>query len=162
MRPSSFIPYRQGPLQTRNAKGVTDFLRLHDKMASLLPVATRLGALQKDCAAALPAMFEACAVLSCESDRLVLAVPNSAMAGKLKQQLPKLLDRLRSRGWQVIAIRLKVQVIQEIAKIETTKQLALPPIAISALSSLDSALDDSPRNKGIKAVLGAMLRRHQA
>lgn len=160
MRSSSFVPYQQGTRQTRTAKGAADFLRAHDKMASILPTVTRMAALQKDCAATLPAMFDSCTVLSFESDQLVLAIPNAAIASKLKQQLPKLQDSLRKRGWQVIAIRLKVQVTQEIAKMETPKQLRLPSDAVSALAALDNELDDSPQNKDLKAALNAMLQRH--
>ena len=161
MRTSSFIPYQQGTQQHRTAKGATDFLRAHDKMAAIMPTVTRIAALQKDCAALLPAMFDSCFVLSFEADNLVLAIPNAAIASKLKQQLPKLQDSLRKRGWQVIAIRLKVQVIQKIAKKEISKQLTLPSGAISALATLENTLEDSPTNSALKAALGAMLRRHR-
>ncbi len=161
MRSSSFVPYRQGTRQTPSAKGAADFLRANDKMASILPTVTRMAALQKDCAATLPAMFDSCTVLSFESDRLVLAIPNAAIASKLKQQLPKLQESLHIRGWQVIAIRLKVQVTQGIAKKETLKQLTLPFHAVSALATLENTLEDSPRNHALKAALAAMLQRHR-
>jgi len=38
-----------------------------------------------------------------------LLVPNGAAAAKLRQLLPALQAHLRSKGWQVNAIRLKVQ-----------------------------------------------------
>lgn len=162
IRSSSFIPYQQGTQQKRTAKGAADFLRAHDKMAAIMPTVTRIAALQKDCAAALPAMFDSCYVLSFEADNLVLAVPNAAIASKLKHQLPKLQDSLHKRGWQVIAIRLKVQVIQEMPKPEKSKQLILPSGAISALATLENSLEDSPSNKALKVALGAMLNRHHA
>ena len=161
MRSSSFIPYQQGTRQKQAAKGAADFLRAHDKMASILPTVTRLAALQADCAAIFPTMFNSCTVLSYESEQLVLAIPNAAIASKLKQQLPKLQDTLCKRGWQVIAIRLKVQVSQEIIKKETLKQLQLPTRAVSALASLGQELEDTPQNKTLKAALEAMVRRHQ-
>ncbi|MFI4938796.1 MAG: DciA family protein [Burkholderiales bacterium] len=162
LRSSSFIPYQPGARQSQTVKGAVDFLRIHDKMASILPTATRMAALQKDCAAILSSMFNTCTVLSFESGQLVLAVPNAAIASKLKQQLPKLQDSLRQCGWQVSAIRLKVQVIQEIAKKETVKQLKLPSHALSALATLGNALEDSPRNAALKATLNAMLQHHRA
>jgi hypothetical protein len=160
MRSSSFIPYQQGTRQTQTVKGAADFLRAHDKMASILPTVTRMAALQADCATALPAMFNYCTVLSYETEQLVLATPNAAIASKLKQQLPKLQDALRKRGWQISAIRLKVQVPQEIVKKEIVKQLQLPSHAVSALANLDSALEDTLQNKTLKAALATMVRRH--
>jgi len=158
-RSSSFIPYH-GTQQQRTAQGAADFLRANDKMAAIMPTVTRIAALQKDCAATLPTMFDSCSVLSFEADQLVLAIPNAAIASKLKQQLPKLQDNLRKRGWQVIAIRLKVQLIQEINKTKTPKQLSLPTRAISAFAALENTLENSPTNSALKAALGAMLKRH--
>src|SRR5471030_2947481 len=45
-------------LKRRTAVGATDFLRRDDKLAALLPAIERMATLQKDCAAALPSMFQ--------------------------------------------------------------------------------------------------------
>jgi hypothetical protein len=156
--PSSFIPYR--PKVRATTKGAADFLQLHDKMAVLLPTVTRMVALQKDCAATLPAMFDTCAVLQFESGQLVLSTPTAALAAKLKQQLPKLQEGLLQRGWQISAIRLKVQLVNNREKPVLSKQLTLPGQAIAALANLDSTLEDSPRNEALKAAITAMMRRH--
>ena len=161
MHPSSFTPYQQGTRPTRTAKGAADFLRAHDKMASILPTVTRMAALQKDCAATLPTMFDACAVLLFEAGQLVLSTPNAALAAKLKQQLPKLQDSLLKRGWQVSAIRLKVQVTKNHDKSIPSKRLSLPAQAVSALAALGNTLEDSPRNEALKAALNAMVQRHR-
>ncbi|MBS0307872.1 MAG: hypothetical protein JSS58_02770, partial [Proteobacteria bacterium] len=79
-------------------------------MRTLLPTVTRMAALQKSCETALPVLFESCSVVQYDADQLVLACPNAALASKLKQQLPKLQCDLIRQGWQVNAIRLKVQV----------------------------------------------------
>ena len=160
MRSSSFIPYQQGARPKNSVKGATDFLRAHDKMAALLPNITRMAALQKDCAATLPVMFEACSVLQFESGQLVLAIPNAALASKLKQQLPKLQDTLLKRGWQISAIRLKVQVTKSPEKSVTSKSLVLPGQALSALSMLGETLEDTPRNDALKTAIRAMVGRH--
>ena len=160
MRSSSFIPYRPSA-RPKTAKGAADFLQSHDKMATILPTVTRMAALQKDCAAILPAMFDACTVLQFEADQLVLSTPNAALAAKLKQQLPKLQDSLLKRGWQVNAIRLKVQVAKIIEKSRTSKQLTLPAQAVSALTELGSTLENSPRNSALRAAISAMVRRHR-
>ena len=91
---------------------MAEFLGAHDKLGALLPAAARMAQLQKECARNLPAMFDACAVVQFASGQLVLAVPNAALAAKLKQQLPKLQESLCRLGWQVNAVRLKVQAVR--------------------------------------------------
>src|SRR3990167_4467553 len=125
-RSPSSTQAKQGHGPAASARGATDFLRANEKMAAILPAVTRMAAMQKDCAAALPAMFNDCAVLQFTSDRLLLATPNAAVAAKLKQQLPKLQDFLIKRGWQVSAICLKVQAGKNIEKTSHPKQLTLP------------------------------------
>lgn len=44
-----------------------------------------------------------------ESDAWCLLVPNSAVAAKLRQTLPALCAHLRSKGWDVNTIRVKVK-----------------------------------------------------
>src|SRR4051794_26402534 len=113
IRAPSFVTYPSHPRARAAAKttrDATDFLRSHEQMASLLPAATRMIALQKDCGLIHPALLDTCAVAQFESGQLVLLTPNAAIAAKLKQQLPKLQEGLLKRGWQVNAIRLKVQV----------------------------------------------------
>jgi hypothetical protein len=131
-------------------------------MAALLPALARLTALQNDCAAALPDMFAVCSVMRYDSGELVVSVPSAALAAKLKQKLPKLQDALVQRGWQITALRVKVQVAQNVDKSMTSKQqLKLPVKAVSALSELEQALTPSPRNAELKAALTAMVRRHR-
>jgi hypothetical protein len=160
--PPSYQPAaRSARNSMQTTKGVTDFLRAHDKMAPLLPTITRMAALQKDCAALLPAIFEKSAVVQFESGQLVLSVPNAALAAKLKQQLPKLQDGLQKRNWQVSSIRLKLQPGNISVKKCYTKQLALPAQALSAMAVLNMTLEDSPRNDALKAAITAMLNRHR-
>lgn len=161
---SSYTPYQRSARPGQSARaplGAVDFLRVDDKMAALMPTVTRMAALQKDCAAALPAMFEACAILQFESGELVLSTPNAALAAKLKQQLPKLQDLLHKRGWQVNAIRLKVQVIKSLDKARLAKQATLSETARSALAVLADTLESSPRNATLIAALEAMAQRNR-
>lgn len=130
-------------------------------MAALLPAVTRLVALQNDCLAILPALFDKCSVMQFETENLVLSAPNAALATKLRQQLPQLQASLLKRGWQVSAIRIKVQVGKISYKEPPQKQLVLPTKAISALASLKDSLEDSPHNQSLKTALAAMLHRHR-
>ena len=147
------------PARNSFATGAADFLRVHDNMAAILPTLTRLIALKKDCMANLPAMFDVCDVLQFDAGQLILATPNGALATKLKQQLPKLQEQLIKLGWQVSAIRLKVQVTKIPEKSTYSKQLTLPSRAVSAFAELGAALEESPRNAALKAALDAMVRR---
>lgn len=159
MRPSSFTPFKQSKPSAKTAKGAAEFLRSHDKMAALMPSITRMAALQKDCAEALPAMFVHCAVLQFDTEQLILSVPNAALATRLKQQLPKLQEKLQQRGWQINSIRLKVQVSKIAVNTTLSRQLSLPPLAVSAFSELDTALEDSPRNQALKTALTSLIQR---
>lgn len=149
---------------TKNRKTsieATDFLRRNDKMAALLPTAMRMASLQKDCADALPPMFGTCDVLSFEDAQLVLAVPSSAMAAKLKQQLPKLQLALHKRGWKIDAIKLKVQVTRSIPPVVHTRQLVLPQTAINAFDQLGDTLAPTAQNATLIAALKAMAARRR-
>ena len=143
---------------TEKVTGAIDFLQSHHKMAHLLPTVSRLLALQKDCATILPAMFNACQVLNLEAGQLVIATPNAALASKLKQQLPKIQNDLLKLGWQVNAIRLKVQVPQPNSVATTLPKRHLSPEALNAFAALGAVLDDAPQNAALKAAVLALAR----
>jgi hypothetical protein len=56
-----------------------------------------------------PAMRSAVQAGPIEADQWCLLANNSAVAAKLRQLQPSLLAALQARGWQVNAIRIKVQ-----------------------------------------------------
>jgi hypothetical protein len=95
-----------------------------------------------------------------ESGQLTVTTPNAAIAAKLKQQLPKLQTYLTKCGWQVSAIRLKVQVSNTLEKVNVSKTLTLPQQAISALAALGKELEETPRNEALKKAISEMLKRH--
>lgn len=160
-RLSSFTAGYPAARRPENAKGAADFLRADDKMSAILPAAMRMAALQKDCADILPAMFENCAILQFESAQLVLSTPTAALAARLKQQLPKLQATLQGRGWQVNAIRLKVQVTAGLQKAVLPKQAILPGMAVTAFAVLEGSIEKTARNEGLIAAIAAMVRRHK-
>ena len=160
LRPSQFLSVQ--PKQSgHKPRDASEFLQSNDGLAALLPAVARMTALQKDCAALLPAMFEACDVLQYDADQLVLSTPNAALAAKLKQQLPKLQAHLVKGGWQVNAIRIKVQVNKPRARDVFVKQIHLPPQALSALDQLGKTLENSPQNQTLIAALQSLVARHR-
>lgn len=150
-----------GTKPRRTSLDATDFLKRHDKMAALLPTAMRMASLQSDCAKSLPPMFGNCDVLSFDDALLVLATPSSAVAAKLKQQLPKLQAALQQRGWQVVDIKLKVQVTRSIPPVVHTRQLVLPTSAKSAFEELGDALAPTEQNATLIAAVKAMAERRR-
>lgn len=160
MRPSSFIPFRPPSASPRATQGAADFLRAHDRIAPLLSAVARLAALQEDCSRALPAMFAQCTVLQLDAEgQMTVAVPNAALAARLKQQLPKLQAAMLQQGWQVKTIRLKVQIGKIAEKPAVRGRQDLPAHALSAFAALRTVLDDSPRNQALKDAVDSLLRR---
>lgn len=155
-----FQSNRLGKKSASRVTAVTDFLRTNDKMATLLPAVMRLAKLQEECSAVLPALFDACSVMRFDGDQLTIGVPNAALAAKLKQQLPKLQDGLLQRGWQVNAIRIKVQVRKIGEKPIRQKEIAMPNKALSAFENLRDTLGKSPGNQALTEALSNLLNRY--
>jgi hypothetical protein len=150
-----------GTRTPRSMPGITDLLRGATGIAALLPMANKMARLQADCAAALPAMFGQCDILRFEEGNLTLAVGNAAIAAKLKQQVPKLQTSLRQRGWQVEAVKLKVQMARVTPPEQVMRSLELPNAALSAFEELSTTLPDTPQNQTLIAALKAMAARRR-
>ena len=145
-----------GTRDRRTAFGATDFLRSNERLAALLPAAMRIGNLQKDVRVILPPMYGGCDVLSFQESVLVLAVPSSAVAAKLKQQLPKLQAGLQKKGWQVESVRIKIQVGRAVAAAQpqaVKRVLELPPTAVQAFEELGETLPATAQNAPLIAAL---------
>jgi hypothetical protein len=82
---------------------------------------------------------QACEILAFEDGQLLLSLPTTALAAKLKQQLPKLQDTLARRGWQVQGVKLKVQMTKPAEIKEKMRALELPPAAVEAFDQLSAA-----------------------
>lgn len=160
--PSTFTPYRQVAAASHQPRDAKTFLRSSDAVSSLLPAVTRMLALQKDCTAILPSMFQSCTVLLFDSPRLVLGTPNAALATKLKQQLPKLQDRLLKAGWQVDVIRIKIiQGDRNSTPKVPPRQISLSELAVNAFAELSETIENSPRNHNLIAALQNMVKRQR-
>ncbi len=158
--PPNFTPARR-PEQQAQTKGALDFLQSNDRLAALLPTLSQLASLQSDCERLLPTLFASCRVLQLREGALQVAVPNAALATRLKQVLPKLQDGLRQKGWPVDAVKLKVQLMPAVPASATrpVKHKVLPRNAAGAFAELEQTLEDSPRNAGLRDALKALLSR---
>ena len=145
----------------RAATNAVDSLRTNENMAALMPAVMRMAAIQRDCAAALSGMFGSCAVLRFDSGQLVLATANAAMAARLKQQLPNLQDSLCTSGWEVSAIRLKVQPAKNHLESRRSSKQDLPPQALDAFAALEKSLDKTHSSEALRAAINAMMERRR-
>jgi len=91
-----------------------------------------------------------------------LSAPNAALATKLKQQLPRLQNQLQTGNWQINAIRIKVQVSQNLVKPAPIKQALLSSSAVSAFASLMQDLESSSTNEALQNAIAAMVARHRS
>lgn len=164
MQASSLSPYRiniKRGKKLAEAAGIASYLRNNDKLAPLLPTIKRNASLQKECESVLPSVFNSCEILQLAEGQLTLSAPNAALASKLKQQLPKLQANLQERGWQINAIRIKVQATKTIEKPRPVKQLVLSDPAVRAFGELENTLEDTPQNQDLRAALQRLVRRRQ-
>ncbi len=158
--PPNFIPARR-PDQQPKTKGALDFLQSNDRLAALLPTLGQLASLQSDCERILPTLFSNCRVLQLREGSLQVAVPNAALATRLKQVLPKLQDGLRQKGWPVDAVKLKVQLMPAVpqATPRPHRHKVLSRNAAGAFAELEQTLEDNPRNAGLRDALKTLLSR---
>jgi len=163
-KPLSSFPFRREAASSAGtaaaAQEVGHYLRRHERMASLIPTAQRLISLQKECLGILPAMFRECGVLRFEAGELLLSVPHTALAARLKQQVPQLRQALLKRGWQINSIQMKVQVRSTTPEPLACKKVYLPQSAVASLAALSNELENTPRNAALKAALATMVERH--
>lgn len=134
---------------------------LKSELAHLWPAIANITALQKECVAALPQLFLYCYVLHLEAEKLVLAAPNAALASKLKQQLPTLQIALQKAGWQIDAIRIKVQANPIFSAEPAQKKCQLSESALDAFDALEKNLANDNHNDDLLEALRALLARHK-
>ncbi|MCM0045483.1 MAG: DUF721 domain-containing protein [Burkholderiaceae bacterium] len=156
----NFTPARR-PSQKPAAKEAVEFLQGSDRLAGLLPEARRVGQLQAACERLLPTLFANCRALQIRDGQLQVAVPNAALATRLRQVLPKLQQGLREQGWPVEGIRLKVQLLPSEPERPTRRVDArdLPVTAVDSFAQLAESLGQDPRNAALQQALAALVRR---
>lgn len=136
---------------------IIDFLRRHDAAAALLPAAQRNLRLGQDTLALLPAALrDGCEVAGCDDAIVILRVSSAGAAAKLRQTLPRLLEGLIGRGWQVSLIRVRVQPGAPNREAREKKNdAAISPGGLAAFADLRAALTDSP----LQAAVDRLIRR---
>ncbi len=106
---------------------------------------------------ALPAeVANVCQGVAWAGSELMIAVPFSAAATRIRQAAPDILHALGSAGWHATAIRPKVQVALQHGNPIQTKNLHIPDAAKTALNELSQQVDDP----ALKQALESLLRHH--
>ncbi len=143
--PPNFTPARR-PGPRPGAKEAFEFFQAGDQLGGLLPAARRVGQLQADCERLMPTLFASCRALQIREGQLQVAVPNAALATRLRQMLPKLQEGLREKGWPVEGIRLKVQLLPSEPQRPVHKPVThdLPREAVSSFAALAASVEEGP------------------
>ena len=144
------------PKAPRIARPLTDLLSASDGAGSLLVAAEQLGRLERDVHALLPAPLTASVKVAPPRDgALVFLVANNALAARLRQQTPSLIEGLAKRGWLIRSIRIRVS-------IATPEPLKPPKEARLSLQGLVSFRDlrDSLEPSPLRDALARLVARH--
>lgn len=161
-RPTNFTP-AQRPQQRPYAREATEFLQSTDGLGSLLSTVETLARLQADCERFLPPALSSCKVLKLHENILQVAVPNAAVATRLRHSLPGLTKSLRERGWAVDTIKVNVKTISEPRSSLRTYDRAppLPELALQSFAELAHAIEITPRNADLLSALDNLLSKRR-
>jgi hypothetical protein len=129
----------------------------------LLATVETLARLQADCERFLPPALSSCKVLKLHDNLLHVAVPNAAVATRLRHSLPGLTKSLRERGWGVDTIKVNVKTILEprssTQPYEHSSQL--PELALQSFAELAHSIDVTPRNAALLGALDKLLSKRR-
>lgn len=132
------------------------FLSAAPNLQEILQQAQKLLVLQKTWDEVAPKpLATASRVGAVRQQTLVVYANNGAVAGKLRQLVPSLLEKIQKRGVEVTAIRVDVQVAA-LPPCKKTKDLMVSHNALSSLEKLEQSLADSP----LKNALHTLIQRH--
>jgi len=134
---------------------------MNERIAGLIPNATRLISLQKTCEKILPGHFAFSEVLQLDKNRLTVGVPNQATAAKLRQKLPELQTGLANAGWPVESIRVRVRIKAKTPPRPVPQKRELPRAAIDELEKLKIRLGDKGEQSPLADAIHTTLDLHR-
>jgi hypothetical protein len=161
-RPTNFTPARR-PQHRPNARGATEFLQTSEGIAPLLGTLETLVRLQTDCERLLPPALTSCKVLKLHENILQLAVPNAAVATRLRHSLPGLTSSLREKGWPIDTIKINVKNVAVPASSLRTYDKAppLPDSALLSFAALARSIEVTPGNTPLIEALDKLLSKRK-
>ena len=142
-----------------NRSGFKPINALMRENPALAPIQDRLSQfsrLQQSFADALPpGLNQSCRVATVEGSTLVIAVANGAIATKLKQILPRLLEKIRENKKQeqeVTGIAVIVQPDSFLPPATGRSSPARNPMPADKLAELTESLEDSPLKTAMERI----------
>lgn len=132
------------------------FLSAAPNLQTLLQQAQKLLVLQNTWNAVAPKPLAAASrVGAVRHQTLIVYANNGAVAGKLRQLVPSLLEKIQNRGIEITAIQVDVQV-ESLPPGKKPKHLTVSHNALGSLEKLEQSLEDSP----LKNALHTLIQRH--
>lgn len=137
------------------AHKIGNLLTASSELRALSRRAQHLARLQCAVLQALPRpLARACRVQSLRSRTLVVAADNAAVAAKLRQLTPRLLEELRKLDEQVTGIHIEVQVAMQQSRLgKSSRKQSLDARAIADFERLAGTLEDSPLRRAVEALV---------
>ena len=138
------------------SKSINALLRENETLLPFHQRLRQLSRLQKTFVDALPpGMNDSCRIATVEGSTLIIATANGAVAAKLKQMLPRLLEKFREIKTQYQEVTgFSVIVQPEFFVAETRPRTGPPrePIPMDKLAELAESLGDSPLKSTLEAI----------
>lgn len=133
------------------------FSELGSPLGRLALAAQRLNAISRIWETVAPiGLARSCRAGRLDDGALTLFADNGAVASKIKQQLPSLLDKFQRRGVKITGIRVEVQVKIPLSKSRVAPKSGISTRSLASLEKLDTELADSPLKEALTDLI-----RHQ-
>lgn len=127
-------------------------LNTNPELRPLLSKAQTLSRLEQHFSAVVPDFLAAATRVSdLNGGRLTLIAQSPAVAAKLRQMAPDLVESLRQRGCAVEELKIRVEVNPHSPSLQPR---ALGPHALEALQTLEQHLEDSPLKQAVSRLTG--------
>ena len=138
-------------------KPINALIRDNEAIAPIHDRLQRISRLQHSFADTLPpGLSTSCRVAAVEGSTLIIAVANGAVAAKLKQMLPRLLEKFRQNKKQeqeVTAISVLVQPTYFEPEAPLRTGPPREPMPSKMLGELAESLEDSPLKKTVEKIM---------
>jgi hypothetical protein len=125
----------------------------------LAHAAQRLNAISRIWETVAPiGLARSCRVGRLDDGVLTLLADNGAIASKINQQLPSLLEKFQKRGSKITGIRVDVQVKIPLPVRVNAPKSGISQQSLASLEKLDADLEDSP----LKEALTNLIKHHRS
>jgi hypothetical protein len=141
------------------ARKVSEILDADDALGNLAAASRRVQQLQRIYLEAVPAAFSRASRVGWARGGVVSVIAsNGAVAAKLRQLTPRILEGFRRHGLEFNSMRIEVQVDAGPAKTDACPREPLPPVALDAIDAALRSVPPSP----LRAALQRLARRRRS